>query len=356
MLPRGRTASRDPESGHLLVALMVLIAVMLILLTVTGQSWVFIVRRDAEAELIFRGEEYARAIEFYKKELGSYPLELKTLMQPGPHRHRFIRRLYKDPLADDGKWGSLYLSPTGKGFINPYASRLEPGLDPLGGDGLEPSSGFGSRRDGLGLRNEFSALEAAEGGPEESAPGYSELSPEEFQARGGEQAGMPIVGVVHKHKESGLKIYKNQASLNDWAFTLLLQGQETQPGGAAGVLPVQAPPMGAIGDLSYPIQRGKASGKSYSTNAAERHLQQRAEQEQRAYEEKIRKEKEQARRRAAGEVTADDDAQEEEPPPEEEPHPQDEEDEGGSDEEEDDGSGGDDEEGEDEDPNRFLRS
>src|SRR5688572_1402252 len=43
------------ESGHLLVGLMVLVAVILILLTVTGQSWVFIMRRDAEAELIFRG-------------------------------------------------------------------------------------------------------------------------------------------------------------------------------------------------------------------------------------------------------------------------------------------------------------
>ncbi len=36
------------EEGHLLVALMVLIAVMLILLTVTGQSWTFLARRDAE--------------------------------------------------------------------------------------------------------------------------------------------------------------------------------------------------------------------------------------------------------------------------------------------------------------------
>src|SRR5262249_47526856 len=118
------------EAGHLLVGLMVLVAVLMILLMAAGQSWVFVMRRDAEAELIFRGEEYARAIGFYKAEVGSYPLELKALMQKGPHRHRYIRRLYKDPLAENGKWGNLYLSPTGKGFINPYATRTD--TDPFG--------------------------------------------------------------------------------------------------------------------------------------------------------------------------------------------------------------------------------
>src|SRR6058998_2242372 len=105
--PTARESGSD-ERGHLLVGLMVLVAVLLILLTVTGQSWTFLVHRDNEAELIFRGEQYANAIDFYKKETGQYPLELKVLMQRGPHRHRYIRKLWKDPLSKDGKWGLLY--------------------------------------------------------------------------------------------------------------------------------------------------------------------------------------------------------------------------------------------------------
>jgi type II secretory pathway pseudopilin PulG len=244
------------ESGHLLVGLMVLIAVMLILLTVTGQSWVFITRRDAEAELIFRGEEYARALAFYKAETGSYPLELKALMQRGPHRHRYIRRLYKDPLADDGKWGSLYLSPTGKGFINPYASRVDAN-DPFGGGrtSVFKASNLGAESSRMTDRTAGTFRKASELEQEAGdEPGYSELTPEEFQARGGEQQGLPIVGVVHKKRESGLKIWKNQANLNDWAFTLLLEGQETlgNPTGAGGQGP-SVPLQRGVGDHTNPI-------------------------------------------------------------------------------------------------------
>ncbi|MFQ5702313.1 MAG: hypothetical protein ACE5HU_10770, partial [Acidobacteriota bacterium] len=53
-----RQASRSRERGHLLVGLVVLAAVMIILLTAAAQSWTFLIRRDREAELIFRGEQY----------------------------------------------------------------------------------------------------------------------------------------------------------------------------------------------------------------------------------------------------------------------------------------------------------
>jgi hypothetical protein len=267
--------SRPGESGHLLVGLMVLIAVMLILLTVTGQSWVFVMRRDAEAELIFRGEEYARALMFYKAETGSFPLELKALMQKGPHRHRYIRRLYKDPLAKDGKWGQLYLSPTGKGFINPYATRMDT-EDPFGGDrtsvfeasGAKGGRGtFNSRRpleDSIGSSGQPSVglRDRDRSDEDEESPGYSELTPEEFAARGGEQQGLPIIGVVHKHRESGLKIYKNQANLNDWAFTLLLEGQETlgSPTGAGGTGP-NVPIQKGIGDAASPFMLHREAPK-----------------------------------------------------------------------------------------------
>ena len=308
---------RRSEAGHLLVGLMVLIAVMMILMTVAAQSWVFIMRRDAEAEMIFRGEEYARALQFYKNELGSYPLDLKVLMQRGPHRHRFIRRLYKDPLANDGTWGKLYLSPTGKGFINPYASRRGtdpfgnpaegpfPGGGPRAGGGLKPLNDPMAMMDGLRSRNR-----GAEG--EEDPSGYSEMTPEEFEARGGEQQGLPIVGVVHKTRESGLKIYKNLANLNDWAFTVLLEGQETvgQPA-VAGAPGQQKPLQQGIGDHTNPFSLGpQQSGPTERNLFQERNnLRRKMQQEQR---EKERKEREEA-------ADSDDQEVEEEYPPEEEP-------------------------------------
>src|SRR5262245_54504534 len=224
--------THDLESGHLLVGLMVLVAVMMILLTVTAQSWTFLDRRDNEAELIFRGEQYANAIEFYRKETQQYPMELKVLNQRGPHRHRFIRKLYKDPLSKDGKWGLLYMSPTGKGFINPYATRRDqqqfvagsfgdagPGGagggfddDGSGAGGLSGATNPFQQRPntnlGGGLRNSNQSPFAGNDDQQEK-PGYSEPLPDNFNLRGGQSIGLPIVGVVHKKKESGLKIYKN---------------------------------------------------------------------------------------------------------------------------------------------------
>lgn len=305
---------RRSEAGHLLVGLMVLIAVMMILMTVAAQSWVFIMRRDAEAEMIFRGEEYARALQFYKIELGSYPLDLKVLMQKGPHRHRYIRRLYKDPLASDGTWGKLYLSPTGKGFINPYASRRGadpfgnpadgpfPGGGPRAGGGLNPLSDPMAAMDGLRPRNK-------PGEDQEDPSGYSELTPEEFEARGGEQQGLPIVGVVHKTKESGLKIYKNLANLNDWAFTVLLDGQETlgQPAGAGPNAP-QRPLQQGIGDHTNPFSLGPQQSGPKEKNLFKEFIDKRrkAAQDQRDKEQKEGAE-------------SDDQAIEEDYPPEDEP-------------------------------------
>ncbi|MGH9869873.1 MAG: hypothetical protein ACREAA_17140 [Candidatus Polarisedimenticolia bacterium] len=319
------------EAGHLLVGLMVLVAVMLILLTVAGQSWVFIMRRDAEAELIFRGEEYARAISFYQKETGSFPLELKLLMQPGPHRHRYIRKLYKDPLQEDGSWGKVYLSPTGKGFINPYASRRDlsnPFGDSGGGSfGAGPRGGIQAKTDPFA---DLDGIDRRKKSPGEDISGYSEMTPDEFEARGGEQQGLPIVGVVHKTKESGLKIYKNLANLNDWAFTTLLEGQETMGGPASGTKGVNVPLQKGIGDATNPFTLHPGAAPK------ERNLYQERENRRRQML-KDQREKEQREREEGGEDEQyeedeegeeDEDYEDEEPPDDEETQGEDEEGEG----------------------------
>jgi len=261
--PEGR---REGERGHLLVGLVVLLACMMIMLTAAAQSWTFLVRRDREAELIHRGEEYARALAFYQKEVGSYPLKLDMLAKKGPHGHRFIRKLYKDPIAEDGEWGLLFLSPTGQGFINPYATQLGEGfgdpMDPfssgglgiaVGGGGVGNNPGaFGSQGGGFGSGNRKSGFGSSRRNKDnDKKPGYSELDQETYKSFEG--TNMPIVGVVHKKQEWGVKYYKGQASLNDWAFTLIDEGEQHK-GGGKGQHP--APKTGRrqpIGDHMNPI-------------------------------------------------------------------------------------------------------
>jgi len=124
--PRNR---RDGESGHLLLIVMMGLVVMSIMLGAAVQQWSTIQRRENEEELIFRGNQYVKAIKLYQAEHGgALPTSLEILIQPGPRRLRYIRKLFRDPMAPDGKWGILLADPSGRGYINPNAPP-PPGVD-----------------------------------------------------------------------------------------------------------------------------------------------------------------------------------------------------------------------------------
>ena len=55
-------------------------------------------RREREAELIFRGEQYARAVALYqRRQPGALPSDLDMLVE-----QRYLRRRYRDPMTRDG--------------------------------------------------------------------------------------------------------------------------------------------------------------------------------------------------------------------------------------------------------------
>src|SRR5712675_3363004 len=106
------------ERGHLLILLMVGVSVMLIMMTVAAQSWTFQMRREMEVELIFRGEQYIKGLEAFRKANGNaFPVgDLKILGKRNTTGVRFMRKLYKNPFDPNGQWQYLYLHPGGTGF------------------------------------------------------------------------------------------------------------------------------------------------------------------------------------------------------------------------------------------------
>ena len=54
-------------------------------------------KRDLEEELIFRGGEYTRAIQKYRRKFGVYPNSVDQLVST--NGLRFLRRAYKDPIT-----------------------------------------------------------------------------------------------------------------------------------------------------------------------------------------------------------------------------------------------------------------
>src|SRR5687768_3267261 len=85
------------ERGFAMAALLVGMGIMAIFMSVALPAWRTMAQREKEAEFVFRGGQYARAIRLYQdKRGGAYPPDIDTLV-----RERFLRKKYKDPITDD---------------------------------------------------------------------------------------------------------------------------------------------------------------------------------------------------------------------------------------------------------------
>ena len=95
VIDRHAGARPAAERGYALAALLVMVSVMAVLLSAAMPVWTTIVQREREAELVFRGEQYARAIARYQQAFGNTPPpSLDVLVEEG-----FLRRRYTDPVV-----------------------------------------------------------------------------------------------------------------------------------------------------------------------------------------------------------------------------------------------------------------
>jgi len=253
-----RRAAR--ESGAILIIFMVVIAVGVIALTAAVQAWSTTWRRDSEEELIFRANQYVLGIIAYRKEHGGqFPLRLEDLHKPGPRRLRYVRKLYKDPLARDGKWGLLYLMPGGQGVYDPKAAQVaQDKAKKEWGKGWE-SAGTGNLQQMPGVtplnQNPMGAGVPGTGGmpPGSLPPTMSGAMPMIPQSDGGLQLsgdeesvteppiGWPIVGVISratgKASADTFRIYKGHEQVDEWQFHVFDLGEQMQAPGNPNILP-----------------------------------------------------------------------------------------------------------------------
>lgn len=136
MHPERRSARR--HSGLVLFAVLLLLVLASLGALVGAEVWATAVKREREAELLFVGEQYRRAIESYWRaspgDVKTLPTSLDVLLKddrfPMPVRH--LRRLYPDPIDAGSGWG---LVKAGNGILGVY-SKSEQG--PLKRSGFPP--------------------------------------------------------------------------------------------------------------------------------------------------------------------------------------------------------------------------
>ena len=92
------------SGGYAMAALLVGMTIMAVFLTIALPAWSTAAKREREAELIFRGQQYARAVAlFQRKYANTFPPNLDILLN-----EHFLRKKYKDPMTKDGEFQVLY--------------------------------------------------------------------------------------------------------------------------------------------------------------------------------------------------------------------------------------------------------
>ena len=192
------------SSGYAMAALLVGLSVMAVLLSVAMPTWSHMIRREKEEELIFRGNQYARAINQYQRKFANAsPQTLDVLIE-----QRLLRKKFRDPMATDekGEFQMLYLSNRAGGPQGTTGTGRAGGVGQGTGVGRGTGTGFGS---GTGA--------GTAGG---TGTTYS------TEPSGG------IVGVASKNTGTSIKIYKEKTRYNEWQFIGMEQSQQAGPGGA----------------------------------------------------------------------------------------------------------------------------
>jgi type II secretory pathway pseudopilin PulG len=200
MYLRGQERAAD-ASGYAMAALLVALNVMAILITVAMPVWKTAVKREREAELIWRGSQYARAIMlFSRKYANANPPNIDILLT-----ERFLRKKYKDPMTKDGEFQLLYAAQqqqrAGAGGVTGPAGQI-----------TQPTA---------------------------PAP---QPTPLDQRSQGPAGATGGIMGVASKSTETGLRLFNGRSKYNEWAFTVqTVLGNRAGAPGAPGAPGSQRP-------------------------------------------------------------------------------------------------------------------
>jgi type II secretory pathway pseudopilin PulG len=186
---------KSRQSGYALIVILLLAALVLIGLSAAVPRLLTQGQREKEEELIFRGEQYKRAIGRFYKKFGRYPTKIEELLET--NQRAFLRREFLDPMTQSGKWRLIRVGPLGEliGSVNERKPLRPSGGPAPSGQAPQPRSG------GSGSPS------PPQTGGSGSAAGSSDGS-----------SPYPLAGVASTSTARSIRLYEGYNSYHQWEF------------------------------------------------------------------------------------------------------------------------------------------
>jgi hypothetical protein len=103
------------QRGYALLFVLFLVATVVIGMSTAVLDVYTQGQREREADMIWRGEQYERAIGIFYRKFGRFPTSVDDLLKSQNGAPRCLREAYKDPMnKEDGSWRLIYVTPTGQ--------------------------------------------------------------------------------------------------------------------------------------------------------------------------------------------------------------------------------------------------
>jgi hypothetical protein len=227
---------RSRQSGYMLIVVIFLMVGLMIAALAMAPAVATQIKRDREQEMIHRGVQYARAVKKYYVKYHAYPPTLEALEDTS--HMRFLRKRYKDPLTEDGKWqvirfgqvqfnaanrqGGTGFSGGGTGLPNvPGVTGLLTGQNPQNTFGQQPGSTSTPGTTTSGGTTTTPGITTAPGGTGTTGSSFGGSSfGQSTTGAGGNQpiGGGAIIGVASVSDQESLRVVDDKNHYKDWKF------------------------------------------------------------------------------------------------------------------------------------------
>jgi hypothetical protein len=237
LVPAARRSRRGRNSGFAYLMALFMVVAVVIASQVALQNLATEGRRMREQEMIWRGEQCARAIKLYYRKTGHYPQTMEDLQKGMPELHFLRAEAYKDPInKDGGDWRMIYVNATGQIIGSTrYATYQQMAIMDMNGGkmpdqaaipGAVSVASMASGNQPSGQSPQGSQQPGQSNAPSQGATGpLGQAQPGNPLAQlkptgpvDGPVLGGFLTGVASKVDRSSVKVYKGGTKYLDWEF------------------------------------------------------------------------------------------------------------------------------------------